>query len=84
MFPFSYITDFYICVDLYIIEFQKRGLPHCHTLIWVNVEYKIKTPEEVDAFITTELPDPLLDPQLYATICNYNNVHDPWSVWIAQ
>ncbi|XP_023750894.1 uncharacterized protein LOC111899269 [Lactuca sativa] len=53
---------------LYTIEFQKRGLPHCHTLIWVNAKYNIKTPEEVDAFITAELPDPLLEPQLHATI----------------
>nr|KAJ0206558.1 hypothetical protein LSAT_V11C500254100 [Lactuca sativa] len=32
---------------------SKRGLPHCHTLIWVN---------------TSSLPNPLLEPHLYATI----------------
>ncbi|KAF7821239.1 uncharacterized protein G2W53_026694 [Senna tora] len=32
---------FGICrADIYTIEFQKRGLPHAHILIWLNAEHK--------------------------------------------
>ncbi|GJT66213.1 integrase, catalytic region, zinc finger, CCHC-type containing protein [Tanacetum coccineum] len=40
------------------LEFQKRGLPHCHTLLWVDSTSKIREPENVDQFISAELPDP--------------------------
>ncbi|KAJ9559006.1 hypothetical protein OSB04_013620 [Centaurea solstitialis] len=54
-----------VAADLYTIEFQKRGLPHCHTLLWVTSAHKIKAPEEVDKFISAEIPDPNNDPRLY-------------------
>ncbi|GKD74131.1 DNA helicase [Tanacetum coccineum] len=47
---------------LYTFEFQKRGLPHCHTLLWVDSESKIKSAEDVDQSILAELPDPRIDP----------------------
>ncbi|GJT55881.1 DNA helicase, partial [Tanacetum coccineum] len=47
---------------LYTVEFQKRGLPHCHTLLWVNSESKIKEAQDVDRFVSAELPDPEVDP----------------------
>nr|GEU72572.1 DNA helicase [Tanacetum cinerariifolium] len=53
---------------LYTVEFQKRGLPHCHTLLWVNSESKIRGPEDVDRFISAELPDPSADPQGYKIV----------------
>ncbi|KAL7608940.1 hypothetical protein Lser_V15G10580 [Lactuca serriola] len=53
---------------LYTIEFQKRGLPHCHTLLWVNSSSKIRHAEDVDRYITAELPDPVAEPALYRTI----------------
>nr|GEU59556.1 DNA helicase [Tanacetum cinerariifolium] len=46
---------------LYIVEFQKRGLPHCHTLLWVDSDSKIKRAEDVDQYISAELPDPRID-----------------------
>jgi len=46
---------------LYTIEFQKRGLSHCHLLIWVPAEYKIKEPEDLDKYISTELLDQTAD-----------------------
>ena len=46
-------------------EWQKRGLPHTHTLVWcVN---KIPT-SQMDDMICAELPDPHADPILYETI----------------
>ncbi|GJV29257.1 DNA helicase [Tanacetum coccineum] len=50
------------------VEFQKRGLPHCHTLLWVDSESKIRSPEDVDRFILAELPDPSVDPQGYKIV----------------
>ena len=29
-----------IIADLYVVEFQKRGLPHCHFLFWLHPEEK--------------------------------------------
>ncbi|KAI3524380.1 hypothetical protein L1887_03034 [Cichorium endivia] len=46
---------------LYTIEFQKRGLPHCHTLLWVSSPSKVVNPADVDRYITAELPDPQKD-----------------------
>jgi hypothetical protein len=38
-----------------VIEYQKRGLPHSHTLLWVKDPPK--TPEQIDAVISAEIPD---------------------------
>ena len=46
--------------DLYTIEFQKKGLPHCHTLLWVSRACAISTPEQVDGYISAELRDPVV------------------------
>jgi hypothetical protein len=43
-------------------EFQKRGLPHSHILVWQVKNNNPLTPDDVDADISAELPDPLLDP----------------------
>nr|GEV59843.1 helitron helicase-like domain-containing protein [Tanacetum cinerariifolium] len=53
---------------LYTVEFQKRGLPHCHTLLWVHSENKIKQAEDVDQFISPELPDLKIDPEGYRVV----------------
>ncbi|CAI9296553.1 unnamed protein product [Lactuca saligna] len=53
---------------LYTIEFQKRGLPHCHTLLWVTSPYTIQEGADIDKYITAELPDPILEPTLYRTV----------------
>lgn len=42
---------------VYVIEFQKRGLPHMHCLITLADEDKLREPEDVDKFICAELPD---------------------------
>ena len=33
-----------IIADLYVIEFQKRGLPHCHFLFWLHPNHKLREP----------------------------------------
>ena len=45
-----------IIIDLYVIEFQKRGLPHCHFLFQLHHDYKLREPEQIDRFIFAKIP----------------------------
>ena len=58
---------------MYSIEWQKRGLPHAHILIWLKDKIK---PDQIDSVISAELPDPEQDPRLFEIICK-NMVHGP-------
>ena len=42
----------------YVVEFQKRGLPHAHILLILQPEEKPRTPEDIDRLIAAELPNP--------------------------
>lgn len=75
---FCYLTSIIIITDLYTKEFQKKGLPHCHMLLWVNSSSKIWNAEDVNTYITAEFPDPVTEPALYKN--NYY-MHDSWSMW---
>ena len=64
----------------YVIEFQKRGLPHVHLLLIVRVADKPRTPEELDARICAELPDPDQgQKELFEIICT-SQLHGPCGV----
>jgi hypothetical protein len=63
-------------VDLYVVEFQKRGLPHTHTLIWLKRNTKDPSSALIDSFISAELPDPLIDPLGYVLVDEFM-VHGP-------
>ncbi|XP_044741944.1 uncharacterized protein LOC123302915 [Chrysoperla carnea] len=58
---------------MYTFEWQKRGLPHVHILLWL--EEKIRS-ESVDQIISAELPDPNLDPDLFEIIKS-TMIHGP-------
>ncbi|KAL0882000.1 hypothetical protein ABMA27_001749 [Loxostege sticticalis] len=58
---------------MYSIEWQKRGLPHSHNLLWF--EEKIR-PDLIDQVISAELPNPDSDPALY-DIVKTNMIHGP-------
>ena len=49
---------------MYIVEFQKRGLPHSHILLWLNGESKLKNPTDIDKVISVEFPNADLYPKL--------------------
>ncbi|GJX10929.1 DNA helicase [Tanacetum coccineum] len=74
-----------ITAVLYTIEFQKRGLPHCHSLLWVTEASKINKDSDVDIYISAELPDPTQDAEGYRVIselmihgpCGYANTNAP-------
>ncbi|GKD08518.1 DNA helicase [Tanacetum coccineum] len=41
--PFGDIT-----AVLYTIEFQKRGLPHYHSFLWISASSKVRKDSDVD------------------------------------
>lgn len=58
---------------MYSIEWQKRGLPHSHTLIWLSDKIR---PEQIDQIISAEIPDQERDAELYEIVTK-NMVHGP-------
>ncbi|CAN6546421.1 unnamed protein product [Malus baccata var. baccata] len=61
---------------LYTVEFQKRGLPHCHILLWVKKHYKCHSPYDVDSIISAEIPDQRFDKAGYDAVSQYM-MHGP-------
>jgi len=61
---------------IYVIEFQKRGHPHAHMLIFLRDQDKPRTAEIVDALISAELPNPDTDPILF-NIVTSSMLHSP-------
>jgi hypothetical protein len=42
---------------LYTIEFQKRGLPHAHIIIFLKPHAKLRSPQDIDSLLSSEFPD---------------------------
>ncbi|GBM64684.1 hypothetical protein AVEN_175186-2 [Araneus ventricosus] len=53
---------------IYVIEFQKRGLPHAHNLLTLDTYSTIRTKDDIDKHVSVELPDPIADPTLFQII----------------
>ncbi|CAN0904879.1 ATP-dependent DNA helicase PIF1 [Linum grandiflorum] len=71
------VCNYFKNPDLFItVEFQKRGLPHVHIIVWLLDKYKPKTPSMVDRIISAELPDPTLDPIGYNAVTKFM-LHGP-------
>ncbi|CAH2207398.1 jg2803, partial [Pararge aegeria aegeria] len=58
---------------MYTVEWQKRGLPHIHILVWLKDKIK---PEQIDSVISAEFPNPNEDPILFE-IVKSNMIHGP-------
>ena len=58
---------------MYSIEWQKRGLPHAHILIWLMEKLR---PNEIDNVISAEIPNSEQDPMLHKIIVK-NMIHGP-------
>ncbi|KAM0910887.1 hypothetical protein ACQ4PT_013858 [Festuca glaucescens] len=72
---------------LYTVEFQKRGLPHAHILIWLDHRRgrpdqrpdelpRDASPEFINDIVSAELPDPVVDPLAYVLVDEFM-VHGP-------
>src|ERR1043165_9077961 len=53
---------------IYVIEFQKRGLPHAHILLILAPEDKLRSTDDYDSIVSAEIPDPITHPLAYETI----------------
>ncbi|CAN1128780.1 hypothetical protein LINPERPRIM_LOCUS22310 [Linum perenne] len=52
-------------------EFQKRGLPHAHMLVFLSAEDKIHSTEQIDSIISAEIPDIKEDPWCYDLVTKF-------------
>ena len=70
---------------VYVIEFQKRGLPHLHLLVVLHDNDQLRTPADIDSCISAQWPDPQSQPLLFETVkstmvhgpCGYLNASAP-------
>ncbi|XP_010456611.1 PREDICTED: uncharacterized protein LOC104738072 [Camelina sativa] len=53
---------------MYTMEFQKRGLPHAHILLFMDQKSKLPTSDEINNIICVEIPDKDNKPELYEII----------------
>ncbi|KAL4606240.1 hypothetical protein ACB092_09G087600 [Castanea dentata] len=73
---------------VYTIEFQKRGLPHAHILLFLDPKDKCPSPADIDNIITAEIPDQHEDPIAFEDVkqfmmhwpCGYANPRSPCMV----
>jgi hypothetical protein len=56
---------------VYTVEFQKRGLPHMHLLIFLQQQDKIRNPKDVDDIVSAQIPDPVAHPLLYESVTKH-------------
>ncbi|WVZ59158.1 hypothetical protein U9M48_009350, partial [Paspalum notatum var. saurae] len=57
-------------------EFQKRGLPHSHILVWQCPTGRETTADDIDKHISAELPDPNIDPLGFSLVQEFM-IHGP-------
>jgi len=60
---------------IWVIEYQKRGMPHIHLLLTLEPKYRIRTAADIDKIIRAEIPD-ASDEALQHLVLN-NMVHGP-------
>jgi hypothetical protein len=61
---------------VFAIEFQKRGFPHMHLLLFLLAAYKLFSPDVVDSIISACWPDPATQPLLFQAVKKFM-VHGP-------
>ena len=63
---------------MYSVEWQKRGLPHAHILIWLHDKI---TSNEIDDVISAEIPDENVNKGLYGIVVKK---YDTWTLRCTQ
>ena len=62
-----------MCCWMYSVEWQKRGLPHLHILVW---HYNKISPNEIDNVICAEIPDADIDKDFHEIVTK-RRIHGP-------
>uniref|UniRef100_A0A914DCA3 ATP-dependent DNA helicase n=1 Tax=Acrobeloides nanus TaxID=290746 RepID=A0A914DCA3_9BILA len=63
----------------YVVEFQKRGLPHAHILLILDHYSQIRDPDDIDKVVCAEIPDKKKFPRLYKTVTEHM-IHGPCGI----
>ena len=64
--------------EIMCVEWQKRGLPHAHILLFFKSEAKLRDPVDYDRVVCAEIPDPLAEPELHERVLRFM-IHGPCS-----
>lgn len=64
-----------VIAHMHVIEFQKRGLPHCHILLILDASDKLRE-KNIDNVVSAEISDKQVNPSLYETVTK-NLMHGP-------
>ncbi|XP_071688317.1 uncharacterized protein [Rutidosis leptorrhynchoides] len=62
--------------ELYVIEFQKRGLPHVHICLFLEKMYRVPNVNDIDDLICAEIPNKDEEPELYQLVSDFM-MHGP-------
>jgi hypothetical protein len=65
-----------VIAQIWASEIQKRSLPHAHILLIFDETSKLRTVEDYDSMVSTEILDPIRHPEMYETIISCM-VHGP-------
>lgn len=66
-----------VCLaHVYTVEFQKRGLPHTHTLLIMDHKSTPRSAEGIDQHVSAEIPDKTRSPQLHEAVGRFM-LHGP-------
>ncbi|MBK7042099.1 MAG: hypothetical protein IPH46_17025 [Bacteroidetes bacterium] len=70
-----FFIDYIVSNYFFKIEFQRGGLPHLHTLLWLDnfpsvdtIDGRKAIIEFIDKFLTTSLPDKQTDPEAHLLV----------------
>ncbi|ONI14293.1 hypothetical protein PRUPE_4G273400 [Prunus persica] len=55
----------------YVIEFQKRGLPHVHMLVVLDENDKLNNPDDYDQIVKAEIPNEHEEPHLHNVVLKH-------------
>uniref|UniRef100_UPI00358F6195 uncharacterized protein n=1 Tax=Myxine glutinosa TaxID=7769 RepID=UPI00358F6195 len=61
---------------LYVVEYQKHGLPHAHTLLMLCQEDKICTAKDIDGIVSAQIPNSNESPEIHSLLKSHV-IHGP-------
>nr|GEV57667.1 hypothetical protein [Tanacetum cinerariifolium] len=61
---------------IYVIEFQKQGLPHAHFLLIMTSAHKLANPDHYNKVVCAEIPDPNKHQELHQLVLKHM-IHSP-------
>ena len=65
-----------VAAFVYVIEFQKRGLPHLHMLVILKRDFKITNADQYDKYVRAKIPNIQTNPALHNAVVKHM-LHGP-------